>query len=299
MNQFALWFDIVSFALMSTAAGLTFIVYSRNRVAWLRDYIVYSASYGFWALLAGWFFFQQVYLSGPVPAIAPAFAYARAGVSVVIAWFGPMFLLRVDGSLPAHRARLYVGVAVIALVAVMAPVMIFSLPLLAYLVSLSFNVAFAALSWRAYLRVRRNTKSPARPLLPILMFSGIGYVTLASIALVWTRLLPAEVVVYVNVLAGAIFVSVWAVIAIVVFGRWIGGREAATSVPDAFLVDYQITPREAEILRVLISGRTAGQIGEALFISQRTVEAHLRNVYRKCGVGNRVELMAKIAGYRG
>ena len=299
MNQFALWFDIVSFALMSAAAGLTYIVYSRNRAAWLRDYLVYSVSYGFWALFAGWVFFQQVYLSAPVPAMTAVFAYVRAGVSVVIAWFGPMFLLRIDGSFPEHRLRLYVGIAVVALVALMTPIILFSLSMLAYLVSLSFNLAFAALSWRAYVRVRRTTNSSARPLLPILAYSALGYTVLTLIALAWTRLLPAEVLIYTNVLAGGLFVFVWAVIAIVVFGRWIGGREAASSVPDSFLNDYQITRRESEILLVLISGRTAGQIGETLFISQRTVEAHLRNIYRKCGVGNRVELMAKIAGYRG
>jgi DNA-binding CsgD family transcriptional regulator len=299
VNQFALWFDIVSFALMSAAAGLTYIVYSRNRVTWLRDYLVYSMSYGFWALFAGWVFFQQVYLSAPVPAMTAVFAYVRAGVPVVIAWFGPMFLLRIDGSFPEHRLRLYVGIAVLALVALMAPIILFSLSMLAYLVSLSFNIVFAALSWRAYVRVRRTTNSSARPLLPILAYSAIGYTVLTLIALGWTRLLPAEVLIYANVLAGGGFVFVWAVLAIAVFGRWIGGRAAASSVPESFLSDHRISRREAEILRVLILGRTAGQIGEALFISQRTVEAHLRNIYRKCGVRNRVELMAKIAGYRG
>ncbi len=136
-------------------------------------------------------------------------------------------------------------------------------------------------------------------MLPILLYSAIGYTTLTLLSLVGTRLLRPEQLIYANVLAGGLFVFVWAVIAILVFGRWIGGREAASSVPGSFLGDYQITRREDEILRVLVSGRTAGQIGETLFISQRTVEAHLRNVYRKCGVNNRVELMAKIAGYRG
>ncbi|MFW6313337.1 MAG: LuxR C-terminal-related transcriptional regulator [Spirochaetota bacterium] len=299
MNQFALWFDIVSFALMSAAAGLTYIVYSRNRAAWLRDYLVYSMSYGFWALFAGWVFFQQVYLSAPIPAMTALFAFVRAGISVVIAWFGAVFLLRIDGTLPEHRLRLYVGIAVLALVAAMTPIMLFRLPVLGSVVSVSFNIAFAILSWRAYLLVRRARTSPARPILPILLYSAVGYTMLTMISLGITRLLPPENLISINVLAGGAFVFVWAVIAIVVFGRWIGGREAASSVPDSFLGDYQITRREAEILRVLILGRTAGQIGETLFISQRTVEAHLRNIYRKCGVGNRVELVAKIAGYRG
>ncbi|MFW6213516.1 MAG: LuxR C-terminal-related transcriptional regulator [Spirochaetota bacterium] len=299
MSQFALWFDIVSFALMSAAAGLTYIVYSRNRAPWLRDYLVYSASYGLWALFAGWVFFQQVYLSAPIPTMTAVFAYARAGVSIVIAWFGPMFLLKVGGAVSARRLRLAVGLAVGLLIAVMIPVLVLALPTLAWVISVSFNVAFAALSWRAYLRVRRNKKNPARPVIPILLYTAIGYTTLTLISLGVTRLLPSGSLLGINVLAGGVFVFVWALIAILVFGKWIGGREASTSVPQSFLSDYQITRREGEILIVLVGGKTAGQIGEALYISQRTVEAHLRNIYRKCGVANRVELMARIGEYRG
>jgi len=69
------------------------------------------------------------------------------------------------------------------------------------------------------------------------------------------------------VIDGGVFVFAWASIGIVVFGRWIGGREAASSVPDSLLSDYQITRREAEILRVLILGRTAGQIGGAIHLA--------------------------------
>jgi DNA-binding CsgD family transcriptional regulator len=284
---------------MSAAAGLTYIVYNRNRAPWLRDYLVYSVSYGFWALFAGWIFFQQVYLSAPIPAMTVTFAYVRAGVSVVVAWFGAMFLLRIDGSIPERRLRLYVGVAVLGLIGLIIPIVLFPIPRLSYAVSLAFNIAFATLSWRAALLVRRNRKSSARPLLPILFYSAIGYTVLLLITLIRSRVFPPELLIYANVLAGGLFVFAWAAIAIVVFGRWIGGHEAASSVPESFLGDYQITPRETEILRILILGRTAGQIGETLFISQRTVEAHLRNIYRKCGVGNRVELMAKIGEYRG
>ncbi len=71
------------------------------------------------------------------------------------------------------------------------------------------------------------------------------------------------------------------------------------ALPDAFITDYRVTAREIEILAILAQGKTAAEIGQTLFISQRTVAAHLYNVYRKCGVKNRVELLRKIAEYRG
>ncbi|HYU65436.1 MAG TPA: AAA family ATPase [Jatrophihabitantaceae bacterium] len=53
-----------------------------------------------------------------------------------------------------------------------------------------------------------------------------------------------------------------------------------------------ITPREIDVLRLLADGRTNRQIGEALFISEKTASVHVTNLLRKLGVPNRVEAAA-------
>ncbi|MGH2703560.1 MAG: LuxR C-terminal-related transcriptional regulator [Actinomycetota bacterium] len=50
-----------------------------------------------------------------------------------------------------------------------------------------------------------------------------------------------------------------------------------------------LTPREAEVLRLLAEGLSARQIGRRLELSERTVNTHVANLYRKLGVSNRVE----------
>ena len=299
MNQLVLWFDIVSFAVMSASAGLTYVVYTRNRAAWLRDYLVYALSYGLWVLFAGWIFFQQVYLSGPLPQLVLAFAWVRVAVSVVIAYFGPMFFLRVATRAPVVRIRAWVISADAALALAMLLVMLFGIAPLARAASIAFNVAFTILSWAAFAAVRTNRASPARPMIPVILYSAVGYTILAALTTAAPALFPPERSIQANVMGGSIFVFGWAVIGMIVSARWLGGREASEPVPPAFINDHGITPREAEILRILVGGRTASQIAEELFISQRTVEAHLYNVYRKCGVRNRVELVNRIADYRG
>jgi two-component system, NarL family, response regulator NreC len=52
-----------------------------------------------------------------------------------------------------------------------------------------------------------------------------------------------------------------------------------------------LTPRELEVMRYIIRGYTNRQIAEALFISERTVEAHRSNIFGKLGLKNRVELV--------
>ena len=49
----------------------------------------------------------------------------------------------------------------------------------------------------------------------------------------------------------------------------------------------ELSPRQAEILRLLADALTTAEIGERLRVSPRTVEAHLRTLYRKLGVRSR------------
>lgn len=51
-----------------------------------------------------------------------------------------------------------------------------------------------------------------------------------------------------------------------------------------------LTPREEEILRHLVTGRTYAEIAGALFLSEKTVSSHISNMLRKTGAANRVEL---------
>jgi len=49
-----------------------------------------------------------------------------------------------------------------------------------------------------------------------------------------------------------------------------------------------LTPREKEILRLVLSGRTNKAIAIAFSISEKTVEFHLSRIYTKIGVRTRM-----------
>ena len=51
-----------------------------------------------------------------------------------------------------------------------------------------------------------------------------------------------------------------------------------------------LTARELEIARLVVDRQTNTQIAAALFLSKKTVETHLRNIFGKVGVSSRVEL---------
>jgi DNA-binding NarL/FixJ family response regulator len=52
---------------------------------------------------------------------------------------------------------------------------------------------------------------------------------------------------------------------------------------------FTLTEREREVLNFLAQGYTNKDIAQSLFLSVRTVEAHLRNIYGKLGVTSRTE----------
>ncbi len=55
--------------------------------------------------------------------------------------------------------------------------------------------------------------------------------------------------------------------------------------------ENQITDRELEVLRLLAQELTSKQIADKLFISERTVETHRKNLMRKTGANNGIGLM--------
>jgi DNA-binding NarL/FixJ family response regulator len=65
-----------------------------------------------------------------------------------------------------------------------------------------------------------------------------------------------------------------------------GLRRAAPGPLDAA---FGLSNREREVLGQIVQGRTNREIGERLFISQKTVGVHVGNILSKLGVSGRVE----------
>jgi DNA-binding NarL/FixJ family response regulator len=51
-----------------------------------------------------------------------------------------------------------------------------------------------------------------------------------------------------------------------------------------------LTERELQVARLVVDRKTNPEIAAELFLSQKTVETHLRNIFDKLGVADRVAL---------
>ena len=61
-----------------------------------------------------------------------------------------------------------------------------------------------------------------------------------------------------------------------------------------FIKDFGITKREQEIIVALLHGKSNKELAETLSVSEKTIETHLANIYRKVGVKNRLELFSRL-----
>ncbi|HEX4063520.1 MAG TPA: LuxR C-terminal-related transcriptional regulator [Streptosporangiaceae bacterium] len=65
---------------------------------------------------------------------------------------------------------------------------------------------------------------------------------------------------------------------------WLGGRRSYGG---------ELSPREIDVVRLVLGGRTNRQIAEALFLSPKTVACHVYSAMRKFNVANRAALAAR------
>lgn len=92
-------------------------------------------------------------------------------------------------------------------------------------------------------------------------------------------------------------------------GRWLTAHAETAAANDVSLIlqpsrpheiaqvlaaAYGLTPREAEIARLVAAGHGNAEIADRLFVSRYTVEDHLRNSYAKLGVRTRSELVSRL-----
>lgn len=64
-----------------------------------------------------------------------------------------------------------------------------------------------------------------------------------------------------------------------------------------FISHYKLTPREAELIPLLLSGVRNSEICKDKYISLNTVKAHTHNIYRKLGIERRSQLAVKYSEF--
>lgn len=73
------------------------------------------------------------------------------------------------------------------------------------------------------------------------------------------------------------------------------GRRATEDI-DAALKRAPLTPRERDVVKLLVSGASTREIADRTSLTVATVNTYLKRIFSKLGVHSRVELVARMAG---
>lgn len=77
----------------------------------------------------------------------------------------------------------------------------------------------------------------------------------------------------------------------------LGFSEIRNQACDAIAHDFALSPKETEILPLLVTGLSATAIGKHAYISYETVKTHKYHIYQKCNVRNFEELLELFERY--
>ncbi|KIA90382.1 DNA-binding response regulator, NarL/FixJ family, contains REC and HTH domains [Kaistella jeonii] len=64
------------------------------------------------------------------------------------------------------------------------------------------------------------------------------------------------------------------------------------NIPLEKIEDYQLSSREIQVLKEIVSGNNPAEIGEKLFISPNTVRTHVNNIYKKLHLNSRAQVIS-------
>jgi DNA-binding CsgD family transcriptional regulator len=71
-------------------------------------------------------------------------------------------------------------------------------------------------------------------------------------------------------------------------------RERTGDVARAFAARHRMTPRQTEVLAMLVSGASNVNIAQALGCAERTVESHVAAIFQRLGCMSRTEVVARV-----
>ncbi len=301
MDQLILWFNIMSFTLLFGAFGSTYVVYGRSNPPWLRSYLLYMATYALFVLFLTYHFFSVVYLPHPYPVLDSIAVYLSFAIALLLLCIVPRFIFSIIQQRAARwQLGLYVAMPVIFFLIFIAA-LFGNRQVSEGIGTIFFNGYMGLVTLYGLIRIR-SSRSKVSPdlVVPFLYFSCIFYGVIVIQAIVLLFSSPSISTVRINILTSGLICFLWGAMTLSSLAQKIFKQDSQSNdpLPDEFLKKFNITAREREIIILLLQGESNRDIGEKLFVSPRTVETHIYNIYRKCSVKNKLGLANLISNLR-
>ena len=293
MVHLVLWLCVTSFTILLISTGITYLVYSRHKFLWIRNYLAFLASLSLVMVTYTWQFFSYVYIGSNNSWIDVPVYFVNIFFWCVSIYYFPMMLGAIHHKEFSLKEKIILGaIALFPFVLIIASKFIEissvrkMMQVVHFIISLGY--LFAAL-WNV--RQHNDLKNTITFTIAgivaysLLILDGLWFnFSLSSITLIPDGLITLPILGF-----------TLGIVTLVISRKELSIQSRGNEMSSEFLEEYLITKREEEIISCLLKGYSNIQISDELYISPRTVDSHFTNIYRKCRLNSRTKLLRLIS----
>jgi DNA-binding CsgD family transcriptional regulator len=297
MSHLVLAFYLVGLVAGTVSLTQTLMIWQRWRKAVIRHYALFLL--GSWLILFGFLVDTYAGITGTADTVAARgvtwILQAAGGVLLVVVC--PRLFMALAGRSQTRVARILLFgldavVVAAALVNLAAP----------RVTAVAWGLAaalFGTIAWSiSYIAVRLRSIGEPTLRRALAIFLGLSAaffpLMLLDVAMSFVPFLSA--LSFMNSLAQPVYFLALNCLTVVFGLRYLNrpGFSERGKLTEYFLSTFGVTAREEQIIGLLLEGAGAKEIGQKLFISAKTAENHVYNIYRKLGIQSRVQMFQLI-----
>ena len=255
-------------------------------------FLIHIGAYTFWLLVHTFLFFNVALMQSSQGVVEFLVGVVHLLVSLTILLSYPSFIFKLIESKNQIQPRMLTLTSSAVLFLLLFITYFFSLPaFFSLIINFLFNFYLLGLSLYGFWSLRTKKLQGLRKTMALYLKIAVLLYALLILAVPFVPLTPPQWRPVTGLLFTTLFSLVWSILIIQQLLRHSERALGIVSLSEGFLRDYHISGRERDVLEKLIQGKPNKTIADELFISVRTVEAHVYSIYRKCGVANKVELI--------
>ncbi|MEE9306729.1 MAG: helix-turn-helix transcriptional regulator [Spirochaetia bacterium] len=293
MEHFALLNYLLSFTTGCVSIGISLLIYTQYRKEVIRFYALFLGGLALiQAALTVYLYGRLTGLETDRTLLGFAEVLDKGGILLFI-FSAPFFFTRLMGreiTSPSRILHLIPGIGMVIMIILKAlfsdASVLFVVPVLLLYGTIAYCLIVVAVNFR---RIGNRTLKKA---LRVFFFVSLTFFPLFVFEILWERFPALAAYDYFELFSLPTYFFVINALSILLSIRYFNQPPYLTGseLTEYFKNSFEITDREEEIVSLLAKGQSYNQIAEALFISYKTVDNHVCNIYQKTSVRNRVQL---------
>ncbi|GAK58653.1 putative two-component response regulator [Candidatus Vecturithrix granuli] len=309
MKQWHLFYVLMTFSIGMATLGITAVASYKTQEKFLRYYLYFHIAFTLAVFSRMFFLYHDTSLFAIPPALVGIMEYVEGDLAKYALMFTiPLFLHEFIAFPQAKiRNRIVWGlIGVTAILELMSNVVGQNslLPQSAHILKNAVFTTILLYTVAMGLYYSWQLKNPVKKKLAMYIIITVGFCLPGIIDELWFHsIFPLPVF-------PILYSSISIIFTVHLFMHVFGHAPALPSSPEALPEEtpdvstfhvsdetlfqhYNISPREQDVVNLVLAGRSNQEIADTLYVSLSTIKTHLRNIYQKVDVKSRYELIIR------